>query len=48
VWIDWYEARLTGAVSVSENEEIARVSLPEEIWAQGAAVANVSISNLVN
>jgi hypothetical protein len=47
VWTDWYEARLAGSVQPSESDEIARVSLPNEIWAQGAAVANASISRLI-
>jgi hypothetical protein len=46
VWVDWYEARLAGHVNVSEADEIARVSLTTEVWAQGPAVANASISRL--
>jgi hypothetical protein len=46
VWIDWYEARLIGCVELLERNEIARVSLPNEVWAQGPAVANARISNL--
>ena len=47
VWIDWYEARLAGSVDLSEGSEIARVSLPNDVWAQGAADANSSIAGLV-
>jgi hypothetical protein len=47
VWIDWYEARLAGGVGLPENGEVARVSLPDEVWGQGAAFANASISRLV-
>ncbi len=46
VWIDWYEARLGGG-ELSEKDEIARVSLPNEAWAQGPGFANASISRLV-
>jgi hypothetical protein len=47
VWIDWYETRLAGDAPVSEKNEIARASLPEDVWDQGAAIANASISRLV-
>jgi hypothetical protein len=47
VWIDWYEARLAGGGELSEKDEIARVSLPNEAWAQGPEFANPSISRLV-
>jgi hypothetical protein len=47
VWIDWYEARLAGGVGLPESGEIARVSLPNEVWGRGAAFANASISRLV-
>ena len=30
VWIDWYEAQLAGGGELSEKDEIARVSLPNE------------------
>jgi len=40
VWIDWYEAQLAGPVDLSEREEIERVSLPNHVWAQGAAFVN--------
>ena len=43
VWIDWYEARLGGGAELSETREIARVCLPTDVWAQGAAVANAAI-----
>jgi hypothetical protein len=46
-WIDWYEARLAGGADLSDRIEIARVSLLNEVWAQGAAFANASISSLV-
>jgi hypothetical protein len=47
VWIDWYEARLAAGGELSEKDEIARVSLPDEAWAQGPEFANASISRLV-
>jgi hypothetical protein len=43
---DWYAARLAGDAPVSGKNEIARVSLPEDRWDQGAAVANASIAKL--
>jgi hypothetical protein len=46
-WIDWYEPRLAGGGEFSEKEEFARVSLPNEAWAQGPGFANASISRLV-
>jgi hypothetical protein len=45
-WTAWYEARLAGGGTVSETDEIARVSLPNEIWAQGATAANARIAGL--
>jgi hypothetical protein len=47
VWTDWYEARLAGGGDLSERNEIARVSLPNEVWARGAADVNASISGFV-
>ena len=44
VWIDWYEARLAGRRDVSEHDEIARVSLADDVWALGAAAVNASIA----
>jgi hypothetical protein len=43
VWTDWYEARLAGGAQVSEEIEVARVSLPEEDWDRGPAFANARI-----
>jgi hypothetical protein len=47
VWIDWYEARLGGGGELSERNEVARVSVPNEVWAEGAAVANGHLSRLI-
>ena len=47
IWTSWYEARLAGGGTVLETDEIARVSLPNEIWTQGAATANAYISGLM-
>jgi hypothetical protein len=47
VWIDWCQARLGGGGELPEKDEIARVSLPNEAWAQGPWFANASISRLV-
>ena len=40
VWTDWYEARLAGDAARSPNEalEVARATIPDEIWKQGPAV----------
>ncbi len=46
VWIDWYEARLRGDPA-DEDLEIARVTLPEELWEQGPAVVNARIKELI-
>jgi hypothetical protein len=46
VWIDWYAARLAGQGPVSERNEIARISLPDEVWNQGVAIANARIAEL--
>jgi hypothetical protein len=46
VWTGWYEARLTGHSDLSEEDEIARVSLPNEVWNKGAAAANASLLRL--
>jgi hypothetical protein len=46
VWIDWYEARLNGRGELSEASEISRVSLPNEVWAAGPAVANANLAGL--
>jgi hypothetical protein len=46
VWIDWFEARLAGRAELSETDEIARVSLPNEIWTRGPPVANARLSGL--
>jgi hypothetical protein len=35
----WYEARLAGRFDLPEEDEIARVSLPNEVWNKGAAAA---------
>ena len=46
VWIDWYEAQLAGPAGLLEREEVARVSLPNDVWAQGAAFANMLLRTL--
>jgi hypothetical protein len=43
VWVDWYEAHLAGPTRLSEEDEIARVSLPNEAWEKGAAAANADL-----
>jgi hypothetical protein len=49
VWTDWYEARLAGDVGHPPNEalEIARATIPDEIWRQGPAVVNAEIKRLI-
>ena len=46
VWIDWYEARLTGESS-NERIEFDLVMIPKEDWAQGPIHANGIIARLV-
>jgi hypothetical protein len=49
VWVDWYEARLAGDATHPPNEalEIARATIPDEIWQQGPAVVNAEIKRLI-
>ena len=49
VWTDWYEARLAGDAAHPPNEalEVARATIPEEIWRQGPAVVNAEIKRLI-
>jgi hypothetical protein len=49
VWTDWYEARLAGDAGHPPNEalEIARATIPDEIWRQGPAVVNAEIKRLI-
>ncbi len=46
VWMDWYEARLTGESS-DGRMEFALVTIPKEDWAQGPTHANDIIAKLV-
>ena len=50
VWTDWYEARLAGDAVYPPNDalEVARVTIPEEIWKQGPAVVNAEIKRLTD
>ncbi|MGD0184187.1 MAG: hypothetical protein ABSC25_02945 [Roseiarcus sp.] len=49
VWTDWYEARLAGDAGRPPIEalEVARATIPDEIWKQGPAVANAEIKRLI-
>jgi hypothetical protein len=49
VWTDWYEARLAGDAAYPPNEalEVARATIPDEIWKQGPAVVNAEIKRLI-
>jgi hypothetical protein len=46
VWTDWYEARLAGK-RANKKLEIARATIPDEIWDQGPAVVNAHIKRLI-
>jgi hypothetical protein len=50
VWTDWYEARLAGDAADPPNEalEVARATIPDEIWKQGPAVVNAEIKRLID
>jgi hypothetical protein len=49
VWTEWYDARLAGDAARSPNEalEVARATIPDEIWKQGPAVVNAEIKRLI-
>jgi hypothetical protein len=49
VWTDWYEARLIGDAADPPNEalELARATIPDEIWKQGPAAVNGEIRKLI-
>jgi hypothetical protein len=49
VWIDWYEARLSGDAARPANEalELARATIADEVWKQGPAVVNAEIKRLI-
>ncbi|MGA2491718.1 MAG: hypothetical protein ABSF67_02075 [Roseiarcus sp.] len=49
VWTDWYEARLAGDAAHPPNEalEVARATIPDEIWTQGPAAVNAEIKRLI-
>ena len=49
VWTNWYDARLAGDAGHPPNEalEIARATIPDEIWEQGPAVVNAEIKRLI-
>ncbi|WP_153768458.1 hypothetical protein [Labrenzia sp. CE80] len=46
VWTDWYDARLQGR-RARPNLEVARVTLPENLWEQGPAAVNARIRELI-
>jgi hypothetical protein len=50
VWTDWYEARLAGDAAYPPNEalEVARATIPDEIWKQGPAAVNAAIKRLID
>jgi hypothetical protein len=49
VWTAWYEARLAGDAARPPNEalEVARATIPDEIWKQGPAAVNAEIKRLI-
>jgi hypothetical protein len=50
VWTEWYEARLAGDAARPPNEalEVARATIPDEIWRQGPAVVNGEIKRRID
>lgn len=46
VWTDWYDDRLYGRSAI-EALEIARATLPDELWNQGPAAVNARIAELI-
>ncbi|WP_298958541.1 P-loop NTPase fold protein [uncultured Roseibium sp.] len=46
VWTLWYEQRLAGQALRDLTLEIARIALPEPMWADGARAVNPEIANL--
>ena len=46
VWTEWYEDRLHGRPEI-EDLEIARLTLPEELWEQGPEAVNPAIKRLI-
>lgn len=47
VWSDWYDARLQGSPA-NVDLEVARVTLPENLWDQGPAAVNARIRELID
>jgi hypothetical protein len=50
VWIDWYEARLAGDAANPPNEalEVARATIPDEVWKRGPVAVNAEIKRLID
>jgi hypothetical protein len=46
VWINWYEDRLAGRAADSELE-VARATLPDDIWEKGPNAVNAEIRRLI-
>ncbi|MEJ8475461.1 hypothetical protein [Roseibium algae] len=46
VWTDWYDDRLQGRPA-NPDLEVARVTLPEDLWQQGPEVVNARIRELI-
>jgi hypothetical protein len=50
VWTDWFEARLAGDGLLPPNEalEVARATIPDNIWKLGPAAVNAEIKRLID
>jgi hypothetical protein len=46
VWTDWYEERLKGRPG-DQATEVARATIPDEIWSRGPATVNAHIRQLI-
>ncbi len=47
VWVNWYENRLYGRVSIGEGFDLAVATLPDELWEAGPAAVNARIKELI-
>jgi hypothetical protein len=46
VWVHWYEARINGGPA-NQSLEIARATIPQQVWEQGAENVNRCIKRLI-
>lgn len=47
VWTDWYDDRLAGKRPWRRSLEIARATLPDDLWEQGPKAVNAEIKRLI-